>query len=91
MNENEHLKQSLIDARKMYQRNRKLFKSYMGRKVRIKNSELDLPEWIDTYEINEIDVSENVVALVWFDIEEQDWILEDITIAEFVHNAEFIQ
>lgn len=90
MNENERFKQSLTEARKMYLRNRKLFKSYTGRKVRIQNSELDLPEWIDTYVIHEIDVSENVVALVWFDEGEEDWILEDITIAEFVHNAEFI-
>lgn len=90
MNENERFKQSLTDARKMYQRNKKLFKNYKGRKVRIQNSELDLPVWIDTYEIHEIDVSENIVALVWFDEEEKDWILEDITISEFVQNAEFI-
>lgn len=59
-------------------------------KTRSSRIKKKLQKRIDTYVIHEIDVSENVVALVWFDKEEEDWILEDITIAEFVHNAEFI-
>ncbi|MNK43744.1 hypothetical protein D3C87_624610 [compost metagenome] len=94
LDKDDQFKQVLVECRKNYVDTKKLIRNYIGREVRINNPELDLPDWINTYIVEEIDVSENCVSLTWLDEEaedeDDDRILEIITIAEFVQNAQFV-
>ncbi|PYY28255.1 hypothetical protein [Paenibacillus illinoisensis] len=89
MTEDNEFKQRLLEIRKDFVYKKRQLQSYIGREVIIYNPELDLPRTIEKYEIDEIDFSENVVLLRWYDGDAQDWILEDISISDFVRNAEF--
>jgi len=90
MTDTQGFKRLLHDSRKHYVEAVKAIKPYIGKEIQIQSSGLDLPKHISTYKIYSIDVSENVVCLSWLDEEEDDWILEDVTIKQFIEHAEFI-
>ncbi|WP_431785868.1 hypothetical protein [Paenibacillus lactis] len=90
MTDTHEFKQLLMSTRRIYTETNKAIKEYIGKEVRIQNPDLELPRYINTYQIEYIDVSENNVCLSWLDEDENDRILEDITIKQFVENAEFV-
>jgi hypothetical protein len=89
MNESEQFKHKLIALQKNFLEKKKQINGFIGREVIIYNPELTLPIHNEKYEIEDIDFSENIVLLRWYDGDAQVWIQEDITISDFVQNAEF--